>query len=298
MSVSNKAPMVMKVPEPWLVEPFGALRARRVGHLFRCRILFGVLLLVLLLPAARGAEVAASTTNQVSAIDLRPAFRKWGLPLRLQGSRDTCSVFTMTGALEYALASRQQTGTVLSVEFLNWASNQATTNLNDGGFFADLWTGFEVYGVCPEASLPYLQDYHPQLRPDELALHRAKDAANAHLRLHWIKPWNVATGLTETQFKEIKRTLSFGWPVCGGFRWPKNEHWQKDVLQLAPAQEVFDGHSVLLVGFKDDPAQPGGGVFLVRNSGGGVHDGAMLYEFVRAYMNDAAWIEPAPGKGP
>jgi C1A family cysteine protease len=66
---------------------------------------------------------------------------------------------------------------------------------------------------------------------------------------------------------------------------------------MAPAQEVFDGHSVLLVGFKDDPAQPGGGVFLVRNSGGGVHDGAMLYGYVRDYMNDAAWIEPAPGKG-
>ena len=271
--------------------------ARRVEHLFRTWFLVGALLPALLLPAARGTEVAASSSRLASAIDLRPAFQKWGLPLRLQGRRGTCSVFTLTGALEYALASRQQTGTVLSVEFLNWASNQATTNLNDGGFFADLWTGFEVYGVCPETRLRYLPNYDPQLRPDEMALQCVKEAANAHLRLHWLKPWNVATGLTEAQFLEIKRTLSFGWPVCGGFRWPKREHWRKDVLQMVPAQEVFDGHSVLLVGFKDDPAQPGGGVFLVRNSGGGAHDGALPYEYVRAYMNDAAWVEPAPGKG-
>ena len=282
--------------ELWLAHARGQVcrRAGRPGHLFRSRILLGALLAVLLLPAARGVEVGAASTNLASAIDLRPAFQKWGLPLRSQGSRGTCSVFALTGALEYALARRQQTGTVLSVEFLNWASNQATTNSKDGGFFSDLWTGFEAYGICPETSLPYRQNYDPNLRPEEMVLRRAKETAKARLRLHWIKPWNVATGLTETQFLEIKHTLSLGWPVCGGFRWPKHEHWQKDVLQMAPAAEVFDGHSVLLVGFNDDPAEPGGGVFLIRNSGGGVHDGAMPYEYVRAYINDAAWVEPAP----
>ena len=51
-----------------------------------------------------------------------------------------------------------------------------------------------------------------------------------------------------------------------------------------------DGHSVLLVGFRDDTAQPGGGVFLIQNTSKGPRDGAMSYEYVRAYMNDAAWI--------
>ena len=262
---------------------------RRVVGALRC-----ALPAILLLPMAQAVDAKAANTNRAGAIDLRPAFQKWGLPLRSQGGRGTCSVFTLTGALEYALASRQQTGTVLSVEFLNWASNQATTNSKDGGLFSDLWTGFEVYGICPESSLPYQPNYDPNLRPGDQVLRRAKESTEAHLRLHWIKPWNVATGLTETQFLEIKRTLSLGWPVCGGFRWPKHEHWQKDVLQMAPAAEVFDGHSVLLVGFKDDSAEPGGGVFLIRNTGGGAQDGAMPYEYVLAYMNDAAWIEPAP----
>lgn len=251
------------------------------------------LLASLFLPTAHGGEAEVASTNLVSAVDLRPTFQKWGLPLRSQGNRGTCSVFALNGALEYALASRQQTGTVLSVEFLNWASNQATTNSNDGGFFLDLWTGFEVYGICPESSLPYQPNYDSHLRPSDQVRQCALNATKAHLRLNWIKPWDVATGLTKKQFMEIKRTLALGWPVCGGFRWPKHERWQRDVLQMVPPAEVFDGHSVLLVGFKDDPAEPGGGVFLIRNSGGGSHDAAIPYEYVRTYLNDAVWIDPA-----
>ncbi len=237
------------------------------------------------------------STNLPSQCDLRPNFQKWGLTQRLQGGRGTCSVFAMTGALEYGLASYQQTGTVFSVEFLNWASNQATTNSADGGFFSDLWAGYATYGICPETALPYQKQFDPNLHPDTSVLGQALEATNANLQIHWIKPWDIKTGLTEAQFQAIKRTLASGWPVCGGFRWPQHEHWQKGTLQMAPAAEVFDGHSVLLAGFRDDPEKPGEGVFLIRNSGGGEHAGAMPYEYVRAYMNDAAWIAPRSQAG-
>jgi lysophospholipase L1-like esterase len=123
------------------------------------------------------------------------------------------------------------------------------------------------------------------------ALRAAKEMGRSGLSLHWIKPWDVLTGLTEDQFLGLRRVLTQRWPVCGGFRWPKAEHWRDGVLEMAPPEEVFDGHSVLLVGFRDDPGQPGGGVFLIRNSGRGVHDGALPYAYVRAYMNDGAWID-------
>ncbi len=42
---------------------------------------------------------------------------------------------------------------------------------------------------------------------------------------------------------------------------------------------------------ENNPGQPGGGVFLIRNSGKGEHDAAISYEYMRAYMNDAAWVE-------
>lgn len=88
----------------------------------------------------------------------------------------------------------------------------------------------------------------------------------------------------------MKETLRGGWPVCGGFLWPKEPQWADCILQMATRDSVRDGHSVLLVGFRDDPAQPGGGVFLIQNTSKGPRDGAMSYEYVLAYMNDAAWV--------
>ena len=96
--------------------------------------------------------------------------------------------------------------------------------------------------------------------------------------------------MTDEQFVAVKETLSKQWPVCGGFLWPKAPEWQNDVLQMASRENVRDGHSVLLVGFRDDSSQPGGGVFLIQNTSKGPRDGALSYEYVRAYMNDAAWI--------
>ena len=61
---------------------------------------------------------------------------------------------------------------------------------------------------------------------------------------------------------------------------------------MCPASDVFDGHSIVLSGYRDDATQPGGGVFSIRNSGGNSRTGYMSYEYVRAYMNDAACIDP------
>lgn len=231
-----------------------------------------------------GAELPAS-------VDLRPSFKEWGLTQRLQGGRGTCSVFAMVGAIEYALAHKEQRGTILSPEFLNWASNDVTQSNADGSFFSDLWTGFERHGICPESDQPYRDTFDPALKPAAAALEHASAPKAAGLRLHWIKPWDVQTGLTEGQFAEIKQTLARRWPVCGGMRWPRNEVWEHGVLKMVPSEEVFDGHSVLLVGFRDDPSLPGGGVFLIRNSGRGEPDSSLSYAYARAYINDAVWID-------
>jgi len=236
------------------------------------------------------AEPGEASGHSPGVVDLRPRFESLGLPIRSQGGRGTCSVFAMTGAIEYALASQQRTGTVMSVEFLNWAANQTRQNQRDGGFFSEIWSGFETNGICAETNLPYRVDYDSRLQPDLAIRSLARTATNAHLRLEWIKPWDVTTGLTESQFQEIKRILASGWPVCAGLRWPKHENWHDNVLQMAAPEDVFDGHSVILVGFKEDSTRPGGGIFLVRNSGGGARDGAMPYAYARAYINDAVWI--------
>ncbi|MCR4415169.1 MAG: C1 family peptidase [Thermoguttaceae bacterium] len=234
---------------------------------------------------------AGRPAHSPASVDLRPNFQRWNLPARVQGARGTCSAFVVTGALEYALAAKRQQGVRLSVEFLNWASNQVTGRPDDGGFFSDLWKGYREYGICPESEMPYRDHFDPHLKPTEKALSEAKAVLASDLRLHWIKEWDPNKGLNDQQLADVRRTLQRGWPVCGGFLWPKREHWENGVLQMCPRSEVRDGHSVLLVGFRDDPAQPGGGVFLIQNSSGARRDGLMTYEYVRTYMNDAVWID-------
>ena len=218
-------------------------------------------------------------------------FHQWGFAPRRQGSRPTCSVFTMANALEFAVAKRQGHCPRLSVEFLNWAANQAGGDTADGGFFSDLWKGFAAYGVCEEDDMPYQARFDPAQPPGAAALADAKTRLDLGLRLHWIKEWNVKTGLTDTQLADIKRALDTGWPVCGGFRWPNQARWVDEVLQMCPTNAVYDGHSVLLVGYRDEATQPGGGVFLFRNTSGEGHDGAMPYLYAHHFMNDAVWVD-------
>jgi hypothetical protein len=233
--------------------------------------------------------------GQVAALpaesDLRPALRKLGLTPRAQGGRGTCSVVTVTAAMEYALAQQRTPAQRLSIEYLNWASNQVIGRAADGGFFADLWKGYETWGVCREEDLPYAPAFDPGTKPEAAVIDRAKQQTAGRLRLHWLKPWNVNTGLTATQLAAIRQTLAKGWPVCGGLRWPKREEWQHGVLQMRPAAAVFDGHSVLITGYHEDPAQPGGGTFTFQNPNRPGTECRMTWEYALAYLNDAMWIE-------
>ncbi len=230
-----------------------------------------------------------------ASADLRPRFLDWGLGPRTQAGRDTCSVFVVTAAIEYAAAAKQDRPVRLSVEFLNWASNHTVGQSADGGFFSDLWLGYLASGVCPEEALPYQERFDADLQPGPTVLCRAKRFQSLALQLHWIKEWDPHRGLTDEQLAEVRRTLKRGWPVCGGFLWPKREQWDEGLLAMCPRRAVRDGHSVLLVGYRDDPALPGGGAFLIWNSSGPNRDGLLSYEYVRAYMNDAAWIDDGRG---
>ena len=100
-----------------------------------------------------------------SSIDLRPVFDQYGLARSQQRARPTCSVFTVVGALEFAVAKRQGHTPRLSIEFLNWAGNKACGEQADGGFFSDLWKGFASYGICTDAEWPYQRAFQPSNAP-------------------------------------------------------------------------------------------------------------------------------------
>jgi hypothetical protein len=253
--------------------------------------------------AAISCSAAESATNAHSSgsvsvpesVDLRLFFRNWGLAPRVQGNRNTCSLFAVCGAIEYAVATKQNAAVPLSVEFLNWAGNQTGKEFEDGADFAELWKAVQAHGICPESAMPYQERFDAANKPSKEAIAKAQELRKLGLRLRWIKEWNPNKGASDEQLAEIKRTLARRWPVGGGFLWPKKGHakWEKSVLQMVPRSEVVDGHSVLLIGYRDDKSQPGGGAFLIRNSSGPRRVGMLSYEYVKAYMNDAICIDYA-----
>lgn len=252
------------------------------------------------LPADADVPVAtarAEVQPLPAEIDLRPRFEELELIPRSQGGRPTCSVFTFANALEFAVASTGQSRGRLSVEFLNWSANQTGRPARDGGFFSEMWEGFAAHGICLEKEMPYQKVFDPAASPDAGVRAGAKRTLELGLKLRWIKKWNVNTGLSDEEFATIRKTLHAGWPVCGGFRWPKRDVWTNDVLQMCPPEDVFDGHSVLVVGYRDDASQPGGGVFIFRNTNRNGRDGLMPYAYARSFMNDAVWIESKPQSG-
>ena len=115
---------------------------------------------------------------------------------------------------------------------------------------------------------------------------------------NWIKDWDPNTGMSEEQIAQVKSLILNEHPVAIGFRWPKKDDKYRKMVNgimiVPPVEGVFDGHSVLIVGFKDDPDIPGSGYFIFKNSHGKDYGekgyGKMPYEYVRKYANDGVTI--------
>lgn len=225
-------------------------------------------------PSASAASVEApalAAPGLPPSVDLRPELERLGLGPRAQGARPTCSIFTASAALEFALARADGEARRMSPEYLNWAANQSSHDGADGDFFHQALAGFEHEGLCAESTLPYAAAWDPALRPPPAALEEAHARlARAHERLsiRWIVPWVPNRfGLDEAQFEEVRRTLAAGWPVAAG-----------------------SGHSRLLVGYRDDASAPGGGMFLTSDSALAAWS-EVSFDFVRREVADVFWVQ-------
>lgn len=242
-----------------------------------------MLVVILALASPAAADLPAEA-------DLRPIFAAHGLEAKSQAPRGCCSLFALCGVLEFELAQSGARTAPLSEEFLNWASHQSNGRRTDGSFFSDALRGLWLYGVCREDLWPYAPSFDPDATPSPEALADAATRRNVSAR--WIKRWDVNTGMTGQMLAQMRQELYDGHPVALGMRWPKREQFlEGDVLAVPEPQDVFDGHSVLLVGYRDDPAQPGGGLFVFRNHAGPQwrQNGyaSLPYDYVARYGNDA-----------
>ena len=241
-----------------------------------------------------------SSATAAPGADLRPRFAGFGIAPKSQHPRGTCSVFAVTALLEYELAQAQGAGPPLSEEVVNWASHQASGRDTDGSFFSDAFDGLQLHGACTAKLLPYAKEFDVHLKPSAEAL--ADAATRRAVTSYWIKCWDVNTGMTEAMLARIRQSLDQGHPVALGMRWPNEERYSdQHVLDLPPADKVFDGHSVVLVGYRADDKLPGGGAFCFRNhSGDKWQEGGyawLSYGYLAAYGNDAVGLRLALPSG-
>lgn len=235
------------------------------------------------------------TLNNKPDFDLRPKIAQNNLQVKNQGNRNTCSVFAITFLLEYLFATQKGFGiaTDFSEEYLNTMKNVACNIKKDGGFFSQIAKGYAMYGIYMSGLVPYKPAYDPNYKvPSEYVQVAMKwDRAKAH----FIKEWNPNMGASPIQIDQACAYLSKNIPVAGGFLWPNSLQFETKggltVMKTPTSKnQVFDGHSVALVGFKKSNLFPGGGYFIVRNSWGKGwgEDGYayMTFDYVKKYAND------------
>jgi hypothetical protein len=255
-------------------------------------------LITVLLALLSVSESALAQAALPAEVNLVPEFRKLGLTPLAQGNRDVCSLFAVTALAEFESGRhKSKPPGRLSEEYLIWAAKKATGKHGDQAMFYEACHGLETLGICQAELMPYAAAANTHRVPSPKAQENARELAG-HWRIHWLRRWNVARPLNDGEMKGIKEALALGHPVACGLRWPKV--LKGGVLREVPGpRAVFDGHSIALVGYTDQPKQNGGGMFLFRNSSGpGWGEkgyGRMSYAYVRAYANDALWLKYVPG---
>jgi hypothetical protein len=238
-----------------------------------------------------------SVDNQPD-VDLRPEIASLGIAIRPnQGNRGTCSVFAMTFLLEFMYAKNYAMKSAdFSEEYLNYVSNMTIGQQVDGGFFDQLDKGYQKYGMVNEALLPYQPTFDANMKLRDTTLKTGAMIA-PRLKPHFIKAWDVNTGLQASQLLAILLQLKQGRPVAVGLRWPKPGKFATEkvlgvtLMKTPPPADVFDGHSIDFVGYKASKLFPGEGYFIFRNSWGtGFGDngyGYMSFDYAMKYVNDA-----------
>jgi hypothetical protein len=226
-----------------------------------------------------------------AGVDLKPELDRLRLTARVQGNRDTCSLFAVTGVAEFEVG--RESPHRLSEEFLIWAAKEATGKTHDQAMFYEAYQGLNGLGICSDRLMPYAGSSDAPRRPSPDALANAEKESRRWLA-HWIKRWDVQRPLSPPQLLAIRQALAAGHPVACGLRWPKRLQGYQ-LLEVPPPDKVFDGHSIMFTGYSNDAHRPGGGVLLFRNSDGPKwgHDGygVMSFAYAERYANDAFWLE-------
>jgi hypothetical protein len=265
-------------------------------------LLVGALvLLVSAIEPGRGVPLSTPTTKNV---DLRNKIGGFGIAIRDQGQRNTCSVYATTFLLEYETAkATNQKGLDFSEDYLNAVTDMVTNTKDDGDFFANIVNGYLKFGTVDQSDFPNTASYKPNNVPSESLLDDGKN--NIKFVPVFIRenpgtanPW----GLTDDHINQIVAQLDAGRSVAAGWRLGKSGIESSQVLgrnvwsrNIAKDPTDYYGHSMPIVGYVK-ATDTGAGYFIIRNSGGSSWgDGGYSYctfEFAKQNIADVFYLKP------
>jgi hypothetical protein len=89
-------------------------------------------------------------------------YQKHGLTVLDQGNRGDCSLFAITGLVEFEIDQHTPgEHPRLSEDYLIWAADEATGQTGDQAMFYKAVLGLNELGICNSADMPYLTKSEP-----------------------------------------------------------------------------------------------------------------------------------------
>lgn len=215
------------------------------------------------------AEIARAPAGHYVAVqieaevDLRTDFRKFGLYMKDQGRRPSCSVFATVSAVEYEIARRMGKAEPLSEEFLVWAVHELQPGipLDNGYHFDEVVSALQTYGVPPQSVMrnsfgKSVTDIHPTT--DVLL--------DASARRNIVPVWFRRED--PQLIERIVMSLNEHTPVVIGIHWPQWRSLVGNNLLRDQKPQEGAGHAVTLIGYRCPSGRPEDLVFIFRNSYG------------------------------
>ena len=239
-------------------------------------------------------------------VDLRQRFFDFGLGVKDQGFRPSCSVFAVVSALEFQIADEVGQAEKLSEEYLIWATcktlnrapktsdalgstdDENADDLDEGFALSEVVNALRSYGIPAQSSLPnkFLHTMKIADPPKNII-----EEARNHQRVfvHQIPGRDP-----QTRLSNLIQTLDAGFPVPVGMHWPYSRSVHGGYIDN---QQVIPnaGHAVTLVGYTNKTGRVEDTVFILKNSWGARWGqggyGHVTYRFLESHLMDAVLLE-------
>lgn len=205
-----------------------------------------MILMVSSAAAAPAVKIESEGGRKVEVLSLREEFEKAGLTPKGQGSRGTCGIFAVTGALEYEWAKRdlKKRGTRLSESYLLWGRQKKEVRKQDGSVLEDVIHAAKLYGMCREELFPYDPAGGPPAEPPSRAAWEAMRRSG--FSEYWIKRQRNKRGISRAELDDILSALRRNHPVVvvvcdwGGSAGGSGKSWRSE----------SSSHAVIITGYR------------------------------------------------